>query len=257
MVVCLAVLFGGQLSFAQDAGEQVEQTKRDLARERYAVGRQHYDAGRFEEAAAAYLEAYEREAIPLFLYNLGQAKRLGGDKPAALQYYKKYLELEPKGPGATNAREFVETIERELAERKLAERKLAAEKQRPAAPVVSTERDAPRNAGGGKRIAGAVLGAAGLAALGVGIKFGLDARSRDSEVSRLQGTWNPADKSIWNDGESSERNMLLLTATGLAAVTGGAALYCLGRRDAAQERDLSVTPTIGSDIKALSVVGVF
>ena len=280
-MLCLAMLFiCTAAAVAQEAKPQDkpqdDKEKLALARERYHVGKQHHDAARYEQAAEAYLQAYEFSPIPLFLYNVGQVKRLGGNKSAAVEYYKKYLELEPDGPGSKNARMFVETLEREIAETKQSQEEAspgdesdAVAKESSATvpvapkPIVAAQSpvdaDSTNKPGRTKRIVGLALGGAGLVALGVGIKFGLDARSRSDEISQLDGRWNPDQKSLWDDGEAAERNMLILTGTGLAAVVAGGALYYLGTRDAAAERhpSLSVAPVIGSDFTAVSVAGQF
>ena len=218
------------------------------AREHYAKGKAAQDAGEFETAAKEYLAAFAEFPQPLLLYNVAQVKRLSGANDEAIEYYDKYLTLDPSGPGAANSREI------------LAELRAAKEQDKPLAePLVPEEDEArsqpieppgppdivipllepKRKASSGRTLKIVGLSAAGLGvvAIGAGVLFGLDARSKSDEISSYQGEWDETKNQLFADGESAERLMFISTSVGAAAVITGAVLYVLGtRKDARAER---------------------
>jgi tetratricopeptide (TPR) repeat protein len=56
------------------------------------LGKKHYKAGRFEDAAAAFEAAFEAAEEPRLLYNLGRAEERLGRYPAAVRHVRQYLE---------------------------------------------------------------------------------------------------------------------------------------------------------------------
>jgi len=109
--------------------------------------------------------------------------------------------------------------------------------------------DAPASSGKGLRVAGLVGGGLGLAALGAGAFFGVQARSRSDELSKPGAVYDPAKV---DDGEAAEQRMIIATAAGGALVIGGAVLYFLGRSKARAAEHASIAPVNGG---ALVVVG--
>jgi tetratricopeptide (TPR) repeat protein len=244
--------------------EQMEQ-----AREFYVAGKAHHDAGEYDAAAEQYRKSYKLSKAPVLLYNIAQVERLGGHADLALEDYVKYLEVDPNGPGAQRAREFIEAIKAELeaskragAPSKIVEPDKDPDKARPIEPdanpnpfvLVQPPIDRPRTGNGKiKKISGLVVGGLGLVSIGLGVKLGLDARSNADDVANLNGVWDPADEAIWDDGEAAERNSIILLSVGSAAVVGGAVLYLLGSRDANKSKELQVT---AAPIAGPSSVGV-
>lgn len=83
------------------------------ARAAFKRGADHYRAGRYRDAIAAFQEADRLKPSPALHFNIGQAWEKLGDLPAALASYARYLRLDPK---ATN-REAVERTVRSLETR--------------------------------------------------------------------------------------------------------------------------------------------
>lgn len=75
-------------------------------------------------------------------------------------------------------------------------------------------------------MARSTTGGAGLVALGVGVVFGLHARSISDETAG----WDTFDPARFDQGKAAERNMFILTGVGGAALVTGGVLYYLGRR---------------------------
>ncbi|HEX2572070.1 MAG TPA: tetratricopeptide repeat protein [Polyangia bacterium] len=103
----------------------------------YKKGTAHYYLGQFEAAIAEFEAGYTEDPRPGFLYNLAQAHRKAGRPALALDFYRKYLELEPRSPRRQEVMGRVAELERQLA---------AA----PAAPVAPVDHPAaPVNEGNG------------------------------------------------------------------------------------------------------------
>lgn len=252
------------------------QEQLDQAQEHYAKGKAHHDAGEYDQAAAEYAKSYELSKLPVLLYNMAQVERLGGHAEQALEHYKQYLEVDPNGPGAERAREFVDAITTELEqaakegkEPKVVEKDEGSDPDQakpiepPANPnpviMIPPPVDRPESSRGRvKKITGIVVGSAGLIGIGLGVKFGLDARSKQDEVAELAGVWDPSDEAIWDDGESAERSSIILLSVGTAAVAGGVVLYMLGSRDAkAAESRVTAAPIAGRDSLGVALSGRF
>jgi tetratricopeptide (TPR) repeat protein len=64
-------------------------------------------AGRYDEAIADYKEAYDIVPHPELLFDLGQAYRLKDAAEIAVEYYDRYLAVEPDGRVAKDARRWI------------------------------------------------------------------------------------------------------------------------------------------------------
>ena len=189
---------------------------RARARAHYERGEAAQRAGDYVAAIAAYQAAFDLAPLPGLLFNLGQAHRLKGDRREALSHYRRYLATAPTGRAAVEAEGHVRALEDALASTPPA----------PApAPAPAPENPAPPPAHRGNplRVVGYVTAGAGLAALGAGVYFGLHARNlaRDNEVM-----FDPDDERA---GEAAERNMLIASAIGGAALVAGVTMILLGR----------------------------
>src|SRR5688572_21912599 len=61
----------------------------------YQEGTQHYNLSEFEEAVAAYREAYRLRPDAVFLFNIAQSYRMLKRYAQAAQFYKSYLRVRP------------------------------------------------------------------------------------------------------------------------------------------------------------------
>jgi len=105
--ILLGILSVGAAN-AQSAG--------DLARARALdkAGTDAFRAGRYDQAIASYQAAYALAPRAGVLFNIGRAYHKKGDAQHALEYYKRYLADDPKGPVADEARVYVAELERSL-----------------------------------------------------------------------------------------------------------------------------------------------
>lgn len=265
-LLVLVVICANAPVAASQPGSDGEKRRRK-ASEHVKNGDAFKDAGDFDAAASEYQKAYALVPHPVLFFNLAQVYRLGGDKVKALDYYERYVVEDPTGRASRQARQFIEQLRREI-ERERGPGEPAqpepsggpdAEPGPSAGPVGSVSRSTPQ-AGRGLRIAGLASAGVGLIAIGVGVKFGLDARSISNDINaHASGEWPEELLARQADGERAERNMFILTGAGAAAIAAGGLLYYLGhsaRRDAT-ERPVSVTPVAAGDLVGLAVGGAF
>lgn len=250
-VVLTAAVFGALLlAFAPGvASGQAggDEEKRRQAGQHVEEGDRFKEAGKFDEAAEEYRKAYDLVPHPLLLFNLAQVYRLGGDEEAALEHYEKYLAEDPEGPAADQARTFAEQLRAEIeasGRKKTTKRKGGGE----------------GGGGGGSRakwLRRGGMASAGLGAifLGVGIKYGLDARSASDQISGHEGAWDKESLALEKAGPRAEKRFYIFSLLGVAAVAGGGVLYWMGMR--ADQEGTTVTPTASEDGAGVAVIGRF
>jgi len=67
-------------------------------------------AGNYATAIAFYKQAYQLVPHPILEFNIGQVYWLSGDLVQAEKFYRRYLDRDPNGPGASIAREFLDSL---------------------------------------------------------------------------------------------------------------------------------------------------
>lgn len=227
----------------------VSESEKAIARQHFQKAKELHEKKQYAEAAVEYLEAYKHMPAPAFIYNAGQVYRLGGDKAKAVEHYRRYLELEPNGEGAEDARQFIAELTAAIEAEKSQPR--AAEPGGGAGPVgdqpvggsAPPERDTGERPGRGLMVAGLVSGGIGVAALAAAVVFAAKASSAESDLDGFRGTWTPEQQDRYASGESAERNMKVSLAVGAAALAAGGAMFLVGRHQARAARQ---TPSIGA-----------
>jgi tetratricopeptide (TPR) repeat protein len=277
-VVLAIVIFG--VSAAPIASAQPQDVEA-AAREAFARGKRHYDLAEYDQAIAAWKEAYHLKRSPLLLFNIGQAFRLSGDCAQATQFYASYRREEraPKNLAELEAAEALcaaalarpseprpgeprpgeprpsepRPTEPKPSEPRPTEPRPIEPSPGPATtgptsaattPGAALPRPAPVRGGDpgrGRRLAGLVAGGAGLALIGTGVVFELRARDARSTIEGASGEWTLALASLEDRGRRDRTIALVAFGAGAGALATGAILYVLGRRDDAVE----ITPTAG------------
>jgi tetratricopeptide (TPR) repeat protein len=267
----IAIFCGGLLSSSTARAQPDETARKAAAQAHFKQGRAFFTTGEYDKAIAEYRSGYELTNWPGFLFNIGLAFEGSGENRQALAHYKLYLELDPNGEASDEAAEYVARLTREIEEeeavvrrkreseeaeaRRKREREQEAAEARERATMASRARSKRR-----LRLAGLLTVASGLVSLGVGIKFGLDARRASEEVSaHTEGAWPDSLIARYDEGERSERKMFIFTGVAAAALIGGGVLYLSGRSDVAAKKDsrLSLWPTVGRGRATLSLTGGF
>jgi hypothetical protein len=80
------------------------------AKRLFEQGQAHYDLGEYDEAIAAFREAYEISAAPALLYNIAQSHRLKGDCLRALQVYRHFVRLDPDSAHRASAEGHIASL---------------------------------------------------------------------------------------------------------------------------------------------------
>ncbi len=80
-----------------------EEVRRE-AKAHFQRGKLAFVAGRYDEAVSEYLAAYEKVSFAELIFDVAEAYRKKPDRDKALEYYRKYLVLDPRGRGSDEAR---------------------------------------------------------------------------------------------------------------------------------------------------------
>jgi tetratricopeptide (TPR) repeat protein len=273
----LAAQAGGGGAAGADSAEE----KRRRASRHVEEGDRYKEAGQYDRAAREYEKAYELVPHAVLIFNLGQVTRLGGEKRRALEYYERYLAAEPDGRASEQARSFVAELKREI---RAEERKGRGGDGRAGSGAKDGSGAGPDSGGGsgvdvggggagggaadigaglrpgppgrGMRIGGMAAAGAGAVSLGVGVVFGMKARSISDEISTHDDAWTDEILARQDEGRRAERVMLVATGLGVAAVAAGAVLYYLGHSAESGGR-LEASAMVTGDSFGLVVGGRF
>ena len=241
----LSLLMIGLLTapaFAQDA-------RQERARELYQNGAILYEEGRYDDAIAAWQEAYRLSEKPELLFNIANAQERSGHYEDALDTLSRY-----RAYAAADEREALDrrirNLERRAEEAAAAAPTTAAPTTTPPPtappPVTPTPQPQPQPlpSASGPRILPVSLLTVGAVGLGAGALFGVQARAARVEASGLcvTGAAGTLCGSEAADALARDRSRSLLAdvsfGVGAAAIAGGALTLLLGG-----ETSVSVSPT--------------
>lgn len=119
-VVFVLVLGGGvavQTGQAQaQAQAQGTAAAREEARQHFEKGKQLFNVQLYEDAVKEFREAYLRFPSPVFLFNIGQALRLAGQREQAVAAYDRYLAESPRARDRAEVEAIIKQLKEELAQ---------------------------------------------------------------------------------------------------------------------------------------------
>ncbi len=231
----------------------------------YAEGVGLFKAGKFEEAAERFQQAYNIDPSPILLYNLARAAEELGRAKAAVGHYKAYITRFPEAPDRTEVERRIRTLEAVLkATQVKPEPKPEPEPEPKPEPEPEPKPDPePEPAGGlsAMQVGGWTGVGLGVLAVGAGTIFYAQTfgHADDYNTARedLAAARSGADRedaaTRKDDAEEAHSSAGTLAyvfwGVGLAAAAGGATLLLL------DEGDTSATllPTPGG----LGLVGTF
>ena len=259
--VVVALLTVAASTARADSGDALQEAK-----DHYDRGMAHYELGEFAAAVEEFKQAYARSQAPGLLFNLAQASRLNKDYEQSLHFYRAYLRVRPDAANREDVEKRIAELEPIVEVRRKAEvEQLTAQNPQPPMPSVTaaaptgastTAAEAvvvkPRPSGRPLRIAGIVVGVAGIGALAAGIGLGVAALVAQNKLSSLatsMGSWTPAQASLYTTGQHDATAATALYVVGGAAIATGVVLYAVGwRRDRAR---FAVAPTPGGGAQAV------
>jgi hypothetical protein len=106
-------------------------TAKDQAQARFKQGAAYYAEGAYERALTEYEAAYALLPLPEIVFNIGQAQRMRGQRVAAIEAYRLYLESRPEGAPSDLARHYVAVLQREEDEARAKARREATPPEKP------------------------------------------------------------------------------------------------------------------------------
>ncbi len=205
-MIALLTLLLTQPVLAQDSDAR--------ARELYENGAILYEEGRYEDAIAAWEEAYDLSQRPALLYNIANAYERIGDYEAALDALGLY-------------RAYAPAAERESLDRRL---RSIESRMREAGPSSSTTR--PEREPSGIELAPVGLVALGVGGLGVGVAFGARSASAKADLAEVcvDGACPVEAQELLTQNRRSALIADICFATGTLAAAGGTALWLVDDR---------------------------
>ena len=193
--------------------------KPDPAETAYQDGLKHYELREWDDAISSFKESYRLRGDERSLFDIAQAYRLAGKCSDAVGFYKTYKRKFPDNEAITVVDGWLDKLQ-----------PCPASEPAPPPPPIDTAptprveaRPAP---GHGKRIAGIVIGSAGVLATAGAVLFALHAQDLAHQVEVGMGTF---DHQLQDDGQAANTNAEILFAVGGAAVVTGVVLYVMGR----------------------------
>jgi tetratricopeptide (TPR) repeat protein len=228
------------------------------------------DEHRYDDAIAAYDQAYELVPHPEILFNLGQVYRLKGDHAASLHYYRKYLAVDGKGRVAPEAKRWIAKLEKMVSPAETQAFEERAEQQHrqarakaaapPPAPVATEEPtpEKPRSRWTTKRKIAVGLVGVSVASWGVGVGLEFSGRATYDEYERTIGSSREA---LFDRANRKHHLAQGLAIGGAACIAAAAVLWFTGgvggAERAPQDQSPHATALIGPGITGLAIVGGF
>ena len=228
------------------------------AKAHFKQGKAFMDAGAYTSAVDEYRAAYELDHRPEMLFNIAQAYRLAELKPQAIEYYQKYLDAQPEGVGADEARRHVATLAKRVGPSIRSNPTSSPGSLRPnrrcPSPQVGADALSYARIRRGRRLQGSADRRdrdrdAGVIAVALAIKFGLDARLASEDLSSHSGAWTNRQMAELVDGPRSRTHMGIAYVAGGLLVTTGAILYWRGSRT-------RLTPIVTSQTASVALEAV-
>ncbi len=226
-------------------------TAQPTAEDLYAEGQAAYNRADWTTAVARWQASYQLSGEVGLLFNVAQAQRQSGDCVGALANYRRFVAADPEP--TSEQHKLAEDLAREL------EFKCEEPTSPPTAPSVTRPTRAPPDRpadqgerlkvtdglgdredqgdrpGRGLKVAGLVVGGAGVGTFATGLVLGHHASSIGDEVTGACRT--TCDWTAWKDKDAAGRRDAAvgraLDVAGVAGIAGGAALYYLGVRQGA------------------------
>jgi tetratricopeptide (TPR) repeat protein len=277
----LAVIFALTAITTRDGLAQTR--AKQTAETHYEKGMKAYTLGHFPEAIEEFEKAYEMRSEPIFLYNIAQSHRQNNAPQRAIFFYRRYLEADPNVKNRPEIEKRIKDMETQLNAQKEKERAGATMTPAPptaAQPTTPPPATAPQpvptappvapapaatdqitqpapvesaQQGRGLRIAGMATAGAGVAAVVVGIVFGVHASSLHDQAYPAP----PLGYNYSKDQDSKSYRTLEWVSFGVggAAVVTGGVLYYLGL--SAKNAPVAIAPIFAPGAGGAAVFGRF
>ena len=229
----------------------------DLANQAYEA----YSRRDFAQAVSLYLRAHQ--ASPLasaeILYNIAKIYDVKlNDPELATDFYRRFLRA--PDADADLVRRATDRVNALRADKEPAPTASAPAGAVVVVPVPYAE-PPPDGSGRAMRVAGLVVGGAGILTVGVGAVFGLTASSKNNDAKALcNGDACTSRRAITLTDEASTAataSTVLVVGGGIAVVAGAALFLLAPSRSVGTASSLRVEPRVGTSAAGLEVSGVW
>ena len=248
------------LSFASAPDANAKPTPKEIKKAKALFERAEAAAAKREYLPSAdlYLEAYDLFPSTDFIFNAASMYRQADENELARKHYEQYLNLDPEGRGAAEAKSMLATYEREEdeREREKKERERDAAEDTPDEPDKKVDGELPRKPSkstNSLRLPAIIGMSTGALLVGIGGFYAVKSKIISDDVSKSPG-FDPA---LEKKGRSAERNSYIFGGLGAAVVVGSAVLYVLGNKKKSKESSLTLVPAIGSESVGAFAYGEF
>jgi tetratricopeptide (TPR) repeat protein len=116
-VVCSTITLAAVLAGSAHA----RGPEREIGREQELEAKRHFGVAEaalkdkdYDRAIKEYLASFDLVPLPALLFDVGKAYQLKNDSRSALEYYRRYLDLEPDGPASAQARAEIRVLEQAI-----------------------------------------------------------------------------------------------------------------------------------------------
>jgi tetratricopeptide (TPR) repeat protein len=243
------------------------------ARSHFKRASRLYDLRRYREAAKEFEAAYEAKDDPAFLYNIAQAYRLAGDSAEAVGAYQSYLRRAPDAPHRREVEARIAELKQLVEDQRKTQQapplgthppelpepppivEAPPKPQQPPPALPPVEHAEAGHPGRTKIIAGAAVAAVGLALIGVGIAYALEAASASDQLTNPQ-PGQVFDPQLESDGHTYQAWSIAGFAVGGAALAAGAVVLALGVRERRAPR-LALVPRFAPGMAGAALGGSF
>lgn len=233
-------------------------------------------AGDHDAAIELYLQSYALIPTPILLSNIGSEYQAASKPVDALRYFCKYLDADPTGANVSYATAQAKTLQIQLGN-EFDDKNVCKPKEAPPPPQPTPPADSGAGSGSAAPVVGAGesqtgehptktleyaglgVGAAGVIAFGVGVYFGLQAKSISDDISNHpMGTpWRNDIQAYEQQGKDDEtRGIILMIGGGAAAVTG-TVMFVLGRSHGSSNEHVTLRPIATPTTAGLALGGRF
>ncbi len=203
----------------------------EIAKLRFALGDLLYSNEKYSEAITELEAARKLQPRPDFDYNIARCYERMKDWPRAIDVYTRYVETMPTPLDADKILNHIEEL------------KQVRDAQRVQVPAVPPSRP-PSQAGKKAKLIGLIVGGVGVAALAVGVGFGVLSNETANSLSALDRDRlaYDADKDHTLSTQRTVEGAML--GVGAVALVGGVVMYAVGSVRAARSR-YAFAPSVG------------
>lgn len=228
-----------------------------------------------------YLKAYAVVPLPTLLSNVGTEYQQAAKPVEALKYFCLYLEKDPAGALVTYATSQARVLQIQLGNTVASDAEVC--KPVVAAPpppgegsgvvtpdpgpgsgsaVIAPGPEATTDPGASMKLTGMIVGGIGIATLGAGLYFGVQAKKINDDIED-QGPnepWQNDIRAYMDKGQRYENMQIGFLVVGGALIVGGAIVYVLGRGKTSaseQQTQVSITPSVTPTGGGVTLVGRF